>query len=484
MAGGQMIGVGPPHGISRREALRLGILLVGGSATVGSLNACSSGSEPPLTVAFFGDVQDERSNVKAHETRAALDDLDPDFWIFTGDMFADVGNQRGVNQFNAVFGDLRTAGTDTIRPAAGNHDVYPNSTYFDNYWDGFLGPNNRRWFSFDLPNGWHGIVLSGNGINWPTAGSTQYQWLVDDLAANASKHTFAVYHWPRWNQGFHGPATSMGATWALFDTNPQVQFAMSGHVHTYQRFPPLTAAGAKSPDGIVQIIVPTAEATGQGRTLTDPGDLEAYGRTDDNYGGVAVRLYSNRWESRLIAGEGNPSWGPGIGDDLTTWISHPLRGGAVPPPGNLLVNPSFETNTATWGSSSATTIERVTDYAHQGSASLQVTVNATQSPRALCGVAGSDGRVAADPGHSFTVTAWFRCGSTARRLRISLIPHDSSGSLIRDFWGAWQPGVANGWAQMTQTLTMPARTESVGLWIQVEDGVAGEKFWIDEAALF
>lgn len=47
-----------------------------------------------------------------------------------------------------------------------------------------------------------------------------------------------------------------------------------------------------------------------------------------------------------------------------------------------------------------------------------------------------------------------------------------------------KPGVANGWAQVTQTHTVPATTVSVGLWIQVDAGVAGEKFWIDQAALF
>lgn len=484
MAGGLTIGAWPPHEMSRREAIRLGAMLVGGSAAGGILSACSSGSGP-LTVAFFGDVQDEGSNVRTHSTRTALDNLAPDFWIFTGDMFADGGNQGAIDQFDAVFGDLKSSGTGTIRPAVGNHDVQYPSSYFENYWDGFLGPSNRHWYSFDLPNGWHVVVLAANGVDFPSAGSAQYTWLADDLAANSVKPTFAVGHKPRWNQsGTHGQASEMSDAWALFDANPQVQFAMSGHVHIYQRFPPLTSAGVESENGIVEIIVPTTDWTARDRTIIHPGNLKAYGSTDDNYGGVAVRLYSHRWESRVIAGAGNPSWGPGIGDDLTTWVSHPFRTGPAPPPVNLLVNPSFETDASTWAPGSSTSITRVTDdYAREGSASLQVTVNAAASPRSLCHVTES-GRPAAAPGQTFAVTAWFRCGRTARSLRISLIPYDSSGHFIGDVYGAWQTGLANRWAQVTQTLTMPARTVSVGLNIQVDTGVAGERFWIDAAVLF
>ncbi len=97
-------------------------------------------------------------------------------------------------------------------PTIGNHE-YGNGIggagYFD-YWN-----NIPNYYSFNA-GGWHFISLNSNHskIDVTTRGA-EYQWLQQDLAANAQTCTIVFYHQPLFNIGAEGATTAMASIWAL-----------------------------------------------------------------------------------------------------------------------------------------------------------------------------------------------------------------------------------------------------------------------------
>jgi hypothetical protein len=117
--------------------------------------------------------------------------------------------------------------------------------------------------------GWHFISLNANasrvGVD---PGSAQYQWLQQDLAANAQTCTIVYYHEPLFNIGTESAAAYMGPIWALM-AQYGVSIVLNGHDHDYQRWVPLDGSGQPSPNGITEFIVGSAGHGIQKFTRTD-----------------------------------------------------------------------------------------------------------------------------------------------------------------------------------------------------------------------
>jgi hypothetical protein len=152
----------------------------------------------------------------------------PNLLIYLGDVYekgtsTEFYNWYGVNSLN--FSKFRTI-TD---PTIGNHEYTngPPTGYFD-YWN-----NIPNYYSFTT-GGWHFISLNSNSsfIGTSTT-SAQYQWLAQDLAANATACTLVYWHAPLYNIGPEGNASSMQSIWALL-VQDQVDFVLNGHDHYIQ----------------------------------------------------------------------------------------------------------------------------------------------------------------------------------------------------------------------------------------------------------
>jgi hypothetical protein len=152
------------------------------------------------------------------------------------------------------------------RPALGNHEgTWENSGKgYCEYFGAAAHCNasghqgEAGYYSYDA-GAWHVIVLNSNcfAAGGCDAGSPQYTWLTEDLAANPVQCTLAVFHHALFSSGIHGNHEFMVPIWlALYDADADV--VLAGHDHHYERFAPMDASGEKDLErGIRSFIVGT-----------------------------------------------------------------------------------------------------------------------------------------------------------------------------------------------------------------------------------
>ena len=218
---------------------------------------------------------------------------------------------------------------DRTFPATGNHDYATSSTaqaqgYFD-YWGAAAGPRPQGYYSYDLDN-WHVIVLNstcgnqgGNGVEGCTARDPMGKWLASDLAANPTPCKLAYWHHPRFysmsvepgvkvkpGQGASSDA-KLDSIWAVLQ-QAGVDVVLSGHHHTYERFPRLKATEGKSgpgtpdPSGVRQIIAGTGGGE-QESFVPEMIDPNSERRIEHNCGLLKVTLHPDGYDwSFLSAG--------------------------------------------------------------------------------------------------------------------------------------------------------------------------------------
>ena len=171
---------------------------------------------------------------------------------------ASLSNLQG--SYNNTWGRIKSI----TSPVLGNHET-SSTGYFDYFFgsgvnSGPYGARNKGWYSFNV-GAWHLIGLNSNCSRVAcTAGSEQEQWLRADIAANPTTCTIAYWHHPRWSSGHDGNGTFMQPMWqALYDGN--VDLALVGHSHHYQRFARQNASGAlDNTRGIREFIIGTGGA--------------------------------------------------------------------------------------------------------------------------------------------------------------------------------------------------------------------------------
>jgi chitodextrinase len=210
----------------------------------------SSGTTPangaPFIVAAAGDGAD--GAVNAENVTNVISTINPNLFLYLGDVYLD----GTVTEFYNWYGTGNYSYSRFLPitdPTIGNHEYIGSSAagYFD-YWN-----NIPDYYSFDA-GGWHFISLNSNsshiGVN---INSTQYDWLQQDLAANANSCTIVYYHHPLFNIGPEGPSTSMSDIWALLAQN-NVSIVLNGHDHDYQRWVPLDGNGNPNPAGVTEFV--------------------------------------------------------------------------------------------------------------------------------------------------------------------------------------------------------------------------------------
>ena len=194
---------------------------------------------------------------------------------------------------------------DRTHPAAGNHDYDSSVTaapYFA-FYPQALGPAGLGWYSYDLANDWHVIVLNGNCsyVGGCGAGSEQELWLESDLAANAGKHLIAIWHQPLFSSGSkHGDDPDYLAFWQdLYAAHASI--VINGHDHDYERFAPQTPNGVADPSGIREFVVGTGGAQERDFGPIDPNsEVHATG----TYGVLELTLHADSYSWTFIPASG------------------------------------------------------------------------------------------------------------------------------------------------------------------------------------
>ncbi len=201
---------------------------------------CAAPSVGSYVLVGAGDIAS--CSWEADEATAKLVDgvvaRDPAATVFiAGDNVYDAATASDLaNCFGPTWGRHK----DRMYVAMGNHDykIDPNPSW--DYFGARAGPRGKGYYSFDLGDYWHVIVLNdnwGDGGPGGGAGTAQDKWLVADLAANTKPCTIAIWHQPYVASGW---VTNMGRKnfWSrLYAANAEL--IVNGHAHRYERMAPM-----------------------------------------------------------------------------------------------------------------------------------------------------------------------------------------------------------------------------------------------------
>ena len=289
-------------------------LTIAGSSSVVLPRSPRSGGAIPtvdpalsaVTVAAVGDGAAGQASDRTLTKRIA--GWSPNLLFYLGDVYQIGSYQEYMNYFDPADSYGRFA---PITVATGGNHEFGNTHLPD--W-GFEGGRAHHWyfdylkgaptepgrgasyFSFDLPNAWHVIVL--NSEIPLSATSPQTLWLRDDIAAHpdsAYPCTIAVWHRPRWSSATIRGDGALQPFWDRM-TNSGVDIYLNAHAHVYERTVPLNNDGSvnSSGRGVVQLTVGTG-GNGLGAFRTEPTPWVAF-RSNTVSG--ALKLVLDRGRAR------------------------------------------------------------------------------------------------------------------------------------------------------------------------------------------
>ncbi len=183
-------------------------------------------------------------------------------------------------------------------PAAGNHEYdTPGAAGYYRYFK-YRQPGAPGYYRRSL-NGWQIYLLNSNCDKINCA--TQRAWLDRQLTAHPSRCSIIVSHHPRFSSGSeHGNSAFMRSFWAIAYRH-HVDVALSGHDHNYERFAPMTPAGAVSNVGIRQFVSGVGGKSFYAKGATVPGSQRFIA---GSFGvlKMALRPSSYSWQFIDIAG--------------------------------------------------------------------------------------------------------------------------------------------------------------------------------------
>ena len=285
------------------DLARIDIHLASGSFTIGE---CSTPvpTPAPESVVLIGAADicrggEEKANAYAP---AALIVDRPDAVVFTaGDNSNETGSEADYEECVApTWGVFR----DRTFPAPGNHDY--ETTGAEPYYDFYpqaAGPSGLGWYSYDLPNAWHVIVLNAicDAVGGCGTGSPQETWLRSDLAANKGKQFIAIWHIPAFSSGsVHGNSSDYLAWWQdLYAAHARI--VINGHDHDYERSAPQSPTGVSDPNGIREFVVGTG-----GVHLAPLGTVRPNSqvRNSETHGVLELTLRADGYQWQFIPGHG------------------------------------------------------------------------------------------------------------------------------------------------------------------------------------
>jgi acid phosphatase type 7 len=235
------------------------------------------------------------------EATANLLDGIPGTVFTTGDNAYDSGT---ATEFANCYGPSWGRHKARTKPTVGNHEYQTSgATGYYGYFGAAAGDPDKGYYSYDLGE-WHIVALNsmceqvgGCGENSPMV-----TWLKEDLAANPTSCTAAIFHHPLFNSGsVHGNNPTMRPSWdALYAAGAEV--VLNGHEHLYERFAPQTPGGvADSAQGIREFVVGTG---GRGHYSFGTIQPNSQVRHSGTFGVLKLTLHPDSYDWQFVPTSG------------------------------------------------------------------------------------------------------------------------------------------------------------------------------------
>ncbi|MGI8692133.1 MAG: metallophosphoesterase family protein [Geodermatophilaceae bacterium] len=192
-----------------------------------------------------------------------------------------------TEQLNAAYQPTWGRKKSVTFPSPGDHDyrVSAGADYF-----AYFG--RPPYYSFNI-GGWHVISLNSE-IN-QTTNSPQLAWLRADLAATRTRCIAAFWGEARWTSGSKGNNASHDPFWQALYAH-QVDLALVGDTHNYERFAKMSPSGSLAANGIRQFVVGTGGRSLDGFPNIQPNSQARH----ELFGVLQLTLYPQAYHWEFI----------------------------------------------------------------------------------------------------------------------------------------------------------------------------------------
>ena len=207
------------------------------SVREGSFNTGAPDSAQTMTFFAYGDT---RSNPDDHDQVAARimsdisqNNLKQTFVMNSGDLVSngDLESSWQSEFFNQQYTHItELLGNLPYMSAMGNHEE--QGILFGKYFPYPMFQNNRYYYSFDY--GPAHITVIDEETDF-LQGSTQYNWIVNDLSSTNKGWKIVMLHKPGWSAGGHSNSTEVQNTLQPLFKQYNVKVVITGHNHYYAR---------------------------------------------------------------------------------------------------------------------------------------------------------------------------------------------------------------------------------------------------------
>ena len=211
----------------------------------------------PVTVAAAGDIACSPSRVRERRTcrdaatARLIRSQHVDAVIPLGDEQYESGR---LQDFRRAYDRTWGAFKAISHPVPGNHEYrQPGASgYFRYFGRRAHGP--RGYYAYNLGR-WRVYALNTNCARVNCA--EERRWLRKDLRAHPRRRcSLAAMHQPTFSSGGHGDIASSAPFFSILDAH-DVEVALAGHDHVYERFSKMHVSGAVSARGVQSFVVGT-----------------------------------------------------------------------------------------------------------------------------------------------------------------------------------------------------------------------------------
>ena len=304
--GGTSGDVKPTHAYAAPGEFNVSLTVTDSKGLASAPSTTTARIAPPAPV-IVGAGNIATCGASRDEATAALIDALPNAQVFTlGDnVFPRSTPENYTNCYQPAWGRF----LDRTHAVLGNHEYEgdPEATF--DYFGDRAGPRDLGYYSYDV-DAWHIIVLNDRGSS--SIDADQLNWLVADLAANTKQCTLAMWHVPLFLSS-HTPGWNTNPEhkpiWdALYNAGADV--VLNGQQHNYERFAPMTPAGAvDTARGIREFNVGTGGESVDNFEVIHPNS-EVHSAT---FGVLKLTLKSNGYDWQFIPVAGSSFTDSGSG---------------------------------------------------------------------------------------------------------------------------------------------------------------------------
>jgi acid phosphatase type 7 len=198
-------------------------------------------------------VQPTRTTCRQAATARLIMRRDPQAVLALGDTQYPRGRFSDYQaSYDHDWGDFR----GKTLPVTGNHEYLTSQArgYYRYFGARAHGP--RGWYAVNRGS-WRIYVLNTNC--GAVSCAAEKRWLAHDLRTHPHRCSLAAMHHPRFSSGPHGPSADARRFWPTMDGH-QLDLALAGHDHVYERFARMHADGTIARSGIRSFVVGTGGA--------------------------------------------------------------------------------------------------------------------------------------------------------------------------------------------------------------------------------